>query len=191
MALQLTLYRKDLPCLRGSGWLYPALLLLFALPNTTTAQRTVPTASRRADLQIGAGLDIVQPDYTENKWKGITGYATLDLTTHFGGEFIFHQANSTDGLQLYERTYEIGPRYVLHYGRWNPYARATYGRGVFNFPNDEANLAFNLFGIAGGVDYNVQRHINVRGEYEFVRWTNFPPHGLTPSNVTIGIAYHF
>ena len=168
------------------GW-----LVLLLLSPAAEAQRTVPTASRRADLQIGAGCDLTQPDYTEEQWKGITGYATLDVATHFGVEFIFHQANSSDGLQLYERTYELGPRYVLHYGRFSPFVRATYGRGVFNFPNSIANLAYNNFGLAGGADVRLKRHVNVRAEYETVRWTNFPTNGLAPVNLTVGSAYHF
>ena len=164
---------------------------LLAMSGTSWGQSTAPTASRRFDLQAGAGLAITKPDYTQEHWKGVTGYTTLDFATHLGIEFVFHQVGSRDGLQLYERSYELGPRYVLHYGRYNPYARGTYGRSVFNYPNNIANLAYNTFGIAGGVDTRVQRHVNVRGEFEFVRWVNFPPHGLTPWNVTFGAAYHF
>ncbi len=142
-------------------------------------------------MQIGAGLTITSPDYTLEHWKGITGYASLDFSPHLGVEFIVRQANSKDGSQIYERTYELGPRYVLHYGRYNPFVRATYGRGVFNFPNNEANLAFNTAGGAGGMDFNVKHHVNIRAEYEVVRWLNFPNNGLQPMNATIGAAYRF
>ncbi len=168
-----------------------ALLLTVTLPVAVPSQRTAPTAERRADLQIGAGLDLTKPDYTLEHWKGITGYATLDVAPHLGLEFVFHQTNSTDGSQLYERTYELGPRYVLHYGRYNPFIRATYGRGVFNFPLSQANLAYNAAGLAGGIDIHVRRHVNARAEYEVMRWINFPDNGLQPVNVTIGAAYRF
>ena len=66
-----------------------------------------------------------------------------------------------------------------------------YGRGVFNFPNDVANLAYNLGAVAGGVDYNALRHVNVRVEYEYQHWFGFPPNALTPQLGTVGVAYRF
>jgi opacity protein-like surface antigen len=131
------------------------------------------------------------PDYGPGI-KGFTLYGTYDFRTHLGLEFDFHQLNSHNGSDLYERTYEVGPRYVLHLGHGlNPYVRVMYGRGVFNFPNDIANLAYNMGVVGGGLDINVRKHVNVRADYEYQRWFGFPPHGLTPQMVTIGAAYHF
>ena len=53
---------------------------------------------------------------------------------HIGLMLDFHQVNAPSPKIEYERTYEIGGRYVLHYGRLQPYAKLMYGRGVFNFP---------------------------------------------------------
>ncbi len=113
----------------------------------------VATARRRADLQVGVGFVIDNSDYDPQKLKGEAFYTTLDLTNHFGGEFVIHQANVRTGDQLYERTYEIGPRYHREYGRFSPYVKAMYGRGVFNYPQNVANLAYNMF--AGGVGTDI------------------------------------
>ena len=97
----------------------------------------------------------------------------------------------------YERTYELGGRYKRRYGKFNPYARGMYGRGVFNFPFDQANLAYNLISGGVGVDYNLMRHVNVRADYEVQKWFSFPPNAttsgpqLTPQILTIGAAYRF
>ena len=107
--------------------------------------QSLPTAKRRADLQVGGGFVLDHSDYEPNEIKGFAFYTTLDLKSHFGGEFVIHQANSNTGDKLYERTYEIGPRYHRDYGRFSPYVKAMYGRGVFNYPNGLANLAYNLF----------------------------------------------
>ena len=41
----------------------------------------------------------------------------------------------------------------------------SYGRGVFNYPAyNEANLAYNMFAVAGGVDVRVRRYLSVRGD---------------------------
>jgi len=96
-----------------------------------------------------------------------------------------------------QRTYEIGPRYVLRHDRWAPYAKVMYGRGVFNYPpvngdpkiGPAANLAYNIIAIGGGVDYHVIPTFNVRAEYEYQQWLSFPPNGLTPKIFSIGVAY--
>ena len=148
------------------------------------------TAARQLDLQAGGGFTYVQSDYGSSL-KGFALYTTLDVTDHWGGEFVFHQANAGNGSKVYERTYEIGPRYHRTYGRFKPYAKGMYGRGVFNYPHDAANLAFNLFAVGGGVDYALFDRVNLRADYEFQHWLGFPPNGLTPQLVTIGVAYHF
>ncbi len=148
------------------------------------------TADRRLDFQAGGGFSLVRSDYG-GYFKGFALYTTLDFSSHFGGEFVFHQARSPNGNHAAERTYEIGPRYYRTYGRFNPYVKAMYGRGVFNYPEDVANLAYNLFAAGAGVDYALLGRVNLRADYEYQRWLSFPPDGLTPMVFTIGVAYHF
>lgn len=161
------------------------------------AQATTPTASRRADLQLGGGFSYGKHDYEftpledGTRINGLSLYGTLDLKTHYGVEIAFHQLGTHKADNMYERTYEIGPRYVLHFNRVNPYVRVMYGRGVFNYPGNVANLAYNMGVIGGGVDFNVQKHVNVRVDYGYQRWYGFPLHNLQPQMVTVGAAYHF
>ncbi len=162
----------------------------FFVPPALHAQSR-PTASRRADLQVGGGYVYDESGYNPSALRGFAIYTTLDLTNHLGGEFVFHQADSSKGDQVYERTYEIGPRYHLTYGRFEPYVKAMYGRGVFNFPNGVANLAYNMFSGGVGADVHVLPYLNFRVDYEYQDWLSFPPTGLNPQLVTIGFAYHF
>ncbi len=154
------------------------------------AQATTATASRRADLQLGGSFMLARSDYGQHL-LGEGFYGTYDFHPHFGVEAAIHQLNSQNGDKRYERTYEIGGRYVYHLGRFNPYAHVMYGRGVFNFPQDIANLAYNIGAAGGGVDVNVLKHVNARVEYEYQNWYGFPLADLTPQLGTIGIAYHF
>ncbi len=92
---------------------------------------------------------------------------------------------------------------MRHYGRFNPYVRGSYGRGVFNYsqpntPNDPntnyhviANLAYNMWAIGGGIDFNVLKHVNARADYDYQNWGSFPPHGLQPNVISVGAAYRF
>jgi hypothetical protein len=179
------------------------ILLLICLVGFTGARleaQAIPTASSDGDLQIGAMFNLGDSDYRLQKFKGYGFYTTFDFRYHLGIEGEFHQLNDPDAADgVYERTYEIGPRYVLRHGRYNPYAKIMYGRGVFNYPpvfgdpkiGPAANLAYNLGAIGAGVDYRVVPAMNVRVDYEYQRWISFPPNGLSPWIVGIGVAYRF
>ncbi len=176
------------------------LICLAGLTCASLHGQATATASRVGDLQIGAMFNLADTDYRPNYFKGYGFYSTYDFKFHFGIEGEFHQINDPDAIEgIYERTYEIGPRYVLHYGRFAPYAKVMYGRGVFNYPpilgdpksGPAANLAYNIFAIGGGLDYNVLPRINVRAEYEYQQWLSFPPNGLTPKIFSVGAAYRF
>ncbi|MDE1155610.1 MAG: outer membrane beta-barrel protein [Acidobacteriaceae bacterium] len=170
-----------------------ALGLFLLTASSIAAAQAGPPASRLADLQVGVGYSGADSDYVVDHIRGIAFYASLDVTNHWGGEVDFHQLNDPQPSKVYERTYEIGPRYVLHYGRFHPYGKVLYGRGVFNFPQNVGNLAYNMFVGGAGVDINVLRRVNVRADYEYQKWLSGPglTNGLSPQVVTIGVAYHF
>lgn len=176
---------------------------LFCLAAVSLHAQARPTASRAGDLQIGISYTTADSDYVANRIRGAGFYADFDLRDHFGVEVNFHQLGDPNTI-VYERTYEFGGRYVLHprrFDRATPYAKALYGRGVFNYPPPypppypqnypAANLAYNLASLGGGVDIAVHPRINIRLDYEYQKWFNFPPHGLTPQLITFGAAYHF
>ena len=162
-----------------------------------------PTASRAGDLQVGVSYTTANSDYVPNRIRGVGFYADFDLREHFGVELNFHQLDDPNTI-VYERNYEVGGRYVYHprrFDRASLFARAMYGRGVFNFPppypppfpqnTPAANLAYNLASLGGGVDIAVHPRINVRVDYEYQKWFSFPPNGLNPQLITFGVAYHF
>ncbi len=179
------------------------IFTLICLVGFTAARlhgQATATASRVGDLQIGVMFNLANSDYRPDNFKGYGFYSTYDFKYHVGIEGEFHQISDPDATEgIYERTYEIGPRYVLHYGRFAPYAKVMYGRGVFNYPpvfgdpkiGPIANLAYNIFAIGGGVDYHARPWLNVRAEYEYQQWLSFPPNGLTPRIFSVGAAYRF
>jgi hypothetical protein len=172
------------------------VLMLCCMPSQTHAQyreHALPTASRAGDLQIGGGLLLGTSNYnfTSTRLVGGAGYTTFDVRSHWGAEFNFHNTQSSVDTTVYERTYEIGPRVYVSRGRLAPYAKVLYGRGVYNFHNSIANVAYNIYTFGGGADFAVTRAINVRGDYEYQNWAGFPLGTLHPSIVTIGVAFHF
>jgi opacity protein-like surface antigen len=168
-----------------------ALAILGASPLARA--QSMPTASRLGDLQVGGGFVFASSDYnfTPIHLIGGAAYTTFDMRRHWGGEFNFHQNKSTEDSTVYERTYEIGPRIFLARGPFIPYAKVMYGRGVYNFHNSVANVAYNMYTFGGGADIAVRRSLNIRADYEYQTWMEFPITNLHPSVITIGIAYHF
>ena len=178
-----------------------AALDVFSLPASLPAQVT-PAASYANDLQVGATINFASPDFGPNTLRGFGFYLTDDfaLHHHVGFEASFHQLYDPDAKEgIYQRTYEIGPRYVFRFGRLKPYAKLLVGRGVFQFPPDPqhpangpaANLAYTTFAGGFGADYRVRPSIKVRVDYELQRWGSFPPNGINPRVLSFGVAYHF
>jgi opacity protein-like surface antigen len=167
-----------------------ALAFLFGAASALHGQ-ALPTASRVADAQVGAGYSLARPDYLPQTFQGFTVYGDLDFRPHLGVEAEFHQVDSTSGNLSYERTYEVGGRYFRTYGALVPYVKAMIGRGDFQYPFGQTELAYTLFAGGVGADFKLGPYLRVRAEYEFQKWTNFPNGGFTPQIVTFGVAYHF
>ena len=167
-------------------------LLVFLLWSSTLFGQAMPSASRAGDLQVGGGYTLAGSDYVPNKISGYTFYSDFDFRNHFGVEVDFHQLKDPNSA-VAERTYEIGGRYLRHYGSFTPYAKGLYGRGVLNFPNNDANLGYNLVTGGAGVDFSVRPDISIRADFEYQRWLAGPGihNGITPTLFTIGVAYHF
>jgi hypothetical protein len=151
-----------------------------------------PTASRSADFKVGGGFSSANSDYGP-RFNGGAAYFDFDFLPHIGLEGQFHFVSGTN--DLYEKTYEVGGRYFRTYGKFVPYAKVMYGRGVFNFPplpsGARANLAYNLAAGGIGVDYKVLPFIYVRADWEYQRWFGFANSSLSPNILTLGAAYHF
>jgi opacity protein-like surface antigen len=162
-------------------------------PRARAQGHSLPTATRAGDLQLGGGLVFGASNYNfqATHLVGVALYTTFDVRSHLGGEASFRHNKATEDSTVYERTYEIGPRLYALRGSFEPYAKALYGRGVYNFSNNTANLAYNIYTVGGGADFRVTQSLNLRGDYEYQTWPGFPIAALHPSVVTVGVAFHF
>ena len=164
---------------------------MFLASSSLLRAQANPTASRAGDLQIGVGYTIAKPDYGQQNFQGLTAYADFDLRSHLGLEAEFHQVSTTSNNQSYQRTYEVGGRYFRAYGHLIPYIKVMIGRGDFNYPFGQTDLAYNLFAAGLGADYRIRPSLSLRAEVEMQRWSGFTNGGLNPQLVTLGLAYHF
>jgi hypothetical protein len=171
-------------------------IIIFIGLSATTATilhaQAVPAGSRVGDLKIGGGFSTADSDYAD-RYNGGAAYVDFDFLPHIGVEGEFHFVK--DSSDLYEKTYEVGGRYYRTYGRFIPYAKVMYGRGVFNFPplgdGFRANLAYNLMAGGIGTDYKVKPWLYVRADWEYQVWFGFQNSSLSPNILTLGAAYHF
>ncbi|NYF81214.1 outer membrane beta-barrel protein [Granulicella arctica] len=185
----------------GTMHMLKGLLLLTLLAGASGAYaQAKPTASRLLDLQAGGLFINANSDYARSRFNGYGAYADGDFYHGFGAEAEFRYITDQDPyVNLHEHTYEIGPRYSRHYGRFQPYAKLLIGRGVFNYPENTANLAYNLGALGAGTDIRIFRHVNARIDYEYQHWFSFKRNGLpsdpndslSPDALSAGIAYHF
>jgi hypothetical protein len=170
------------------------IVLFIGLLATVSAShaQALPSGSRVGDLKIGGGFSTANSDYGD-RYSGGAAYVDFDLRPHIGVEGEFHFVN--DSNDLYEKTYEVGGRYFRTYGKFVPYAKVMYGRGVFNFPpvgdGIRANLAYNLAAAGIGTDYKVKPWLYARADWEYQVWFDFEDSSLSPSILTIGAAYRF
>ena len=176
-------------------------LALFLLGGASVSHAQASyAATRMLDVQVGGTYANGNSDTARSRFNGFGIYGDVDFKHHFGVEGEFHFISDQDPDAVYEKTYEIGGRYFRHYGRFSPYGKALYGRGVFNYPPPCcANLAYNIIAFGAGTDIRILRHLNGRVDYEYQKWFSFSPnavsgdtnHVLSPSLISAGFAYHF
>lgn len=174
------------------SWFACALALT---ASVSARAQAVPTATRGGSLQIGVGASFVSPDYSHGKDKGPTIYGTFDFTQHIGVEGDIHITSIFTPGDVGEKTYLLGPRYVIRRKRFEPYAKVLFGLGTINYDYDNAphsTATYPVYAFGGGLDVRAAHKINVRAfDFEYQQWPTFSPHSLSPYAITFGVAYNF
>lgn len=174
------------------------LSLALVLPSALHAQATA-AATRGGIAQAGVAYTYSNEDeYPGRHLQGMTIYGTFDLNNHIGVEGNVHLASLFKSYYDYkENSYDAGLRWAQHYRKFTPYAKALVGFGHATAPSPNQIVGgstpgtYFLFGLGGGLDYSISNKINARADFEYQRWPNFPPHGLTPPLFNVGVAYRF
>jgi opacity protein-like surface antigen len=174
------------------------LSLVILLPSALHAQATA-AATRGGIAQAGASYTVSNEDQYVGKYlQGMTFYGTFDLNNHIGIEGNVHLVSLFHSyLEYKENSYDAGLRWAYHYRKFTP-----YGKGLIGFGHSTAQFSdqivggstpgtYFLFALGVGLDYGISEKINARADFEYQRWTNFPPNGLTPPLFTVGAAYRF
>lgn len=171
-----------------------ALASVLSVTSLARAQ-ALPTASAKASLQVGGGYTYAMPDYGEKSIQGVTGFADFDFGQHVGVEADIHYIALVTPTDLAENTYLIGPRVILPYRRLKFYAKGLFGIGDLVIQEQADNQGRQAgtnfaYALGAGVEYQATSHIVVRAiDFETQHWNYLT--GLTPTVVTVGVAYRF
>ncbi len=165
---------------------------------TWSHAQAVPTASRSVGgtIQIGGGLTFADPDYGPKYAKGLAIYGNFDVIHNIGIEGDIHFASLITPTDIGENTYLLGPRYTYRYHRLAPYVKVLFGVGQFQYQQGTygkgSTDTYGLYAFGGGLDVRATHRLSVRPiDFEFQRWPNYAPNGLTPFVLTVGAAYVF
>lgn len=182
------------------------LASLLSLASIGHAQ-ALPTATGQGRMQVGGGFSyaipnfwttsIGDPAFANNGIGGITGFANYDLNAHFGAEADFHCLALITALDRAELSFLVGPRVMLHRGRYTLYGKALIGIEDLFIQEQQDNYgvqsgAGSVYAFGGGLDFHYNDRIVIRAfDYESQSWPGYGTSGISPTVITFGVAYRF
>jgi hypothetical protein len=171
--------------------------IAFALSLSMAHAQDVPAATQGGQLRVGLAVSLNNTDYATKKTTGGTVFANFAFTDRFGVEADIHYLNGITPEDFGENSYVIGPRFAYRvHGRYSPYVKVMAGIGstVADEPyvkrTGSVPGSYGIFAFGGGLDIDIPHNLTVRAiDFELQRWPGFEPNGLSPTVISIGIAY--
>jgi opacity protein-like surface antigen len=203
-------------CKLWSGCLIALSLMSAALP--VSAQAVYDARQDRPSLSVGAGFSASNQDWGPHTVFGTTGYIdwrpgffTGPLTGFglevMGRDLSEHRLSTTATLNgksvpIKPRTDTIGGGLIYHvhqqgFYKFEPYIKALGSFGSIDYSGSGLlgprvyHDTRTVVSLGGGLDWNVQRRITVRGEFEYQIWPDFLGAQLNPVVFTGGVLYRF
>jgi opacity protein-like surface antigen len=169
------------------------------------AQVVPSTQGGGGSIVVGAEVSAFKPDslpgYLGGHVIGPGFFFDVDLRPRWGveGEARWMHWDGSGGQT--QSDYLIGPRYRVY--RWHAvslWAKIVAGAGVEKFPSfgngSIGNGSYFAYAPGATVDYQLSRHLDLRGDYEYQFWPSapnlgpgFPNSGMHPNGFSIGIGY--
>ena len=161
---------------------------LAVLVPSSRAQ-AVYAATRGTQIQAGVGVLFLNPDYVNREIKGASFWGDYDIRRYLGAEVAVHIGSFITPDDIAENSYLVGPRFIYHYRKFAPYAKALLGRSTITNQDNNQSSSYNTYAFGGGLDYRVARKFNVRADFIQEVWPNFEPNTLSPTAFSVGVLY--
>jgi opacity protein-like surface antigen len=176
------------------------LVLLAAVLPCSARGQAGATATKTLGLSAFGGGSHVTTDYSAGGSGFIVGG---DVTRHLRwfDPSLEVRFNYGEGPAVTEKTFEGGVKVekpIGPGGRFHPYADFLLGYGVIDFkhPVVYSNGPYAsdnsiVYGVGGGLDFDVSPQFAIKGEYQYSHWSLGTGNTLTPTAVSGGIVYRF
>ena len=179
------------------GTLCFAAAALVSLSSLRAFAQASYAGDRDGVIQAGVTYSNSQTDEYWKRTTGVSAYVAMDFKKHLGAEADIHLPGIVSAPEGWsERSYDVGLRYIYRFRRYDVYGKGMIGMGqtaqVFPAYLPGQPASYFLYAGGGGLDVRLARNIIVRAiDFEYQRWPGFPEHALTPSIISIGVAYRF
>ncbi|MFT4113599.1 outer membrane beta-barrel protein [Silvibacterium sp.] len=174
-----------------------ALVCGVLLSSTAFAQVAPSSQGGNASLWVGGEFSSFNPDYDpQSRVVGPGLFFDYNLNQKLGieGEARFMDWNGNGGET--QKNYLGGVKYRLYrYRRFSFDAKFLLGGDWINYPLHIGTGSYFTYAPGGFVDYRVNRHWAVRGDYEYHILPSAPgfpgqaSNGLSPNGFSIGVSY--
>jgi len=162
--------------------------LLVTVPSLCA--QALYTADQKTRIQVGAGVSVLNTDYTQKDVTGLSAWGDYDFSKHIGVEVSTHFGEFITPGDLTENTYLVGPRFTYRRRKVTLYGKALVGRGTVTLQDFNQSSSYNLYAFGGGLEYKILHKVNIRLiDYEQQKWPDFPPNGLSPTIISFGASY--
>jgi hypothetical protein len=133
-------------------------------------------------------------DHGPSRLSGLGVYVDWNLFGKLGAEGAARWLRVDQYHGTHEDNYLVGPRYSYRRGKYVPYVKFLMGAGELNFPGGAGHGGYFTMVPGGGLDYRLNYHFAVRGDYEYQFWPSapglgLPAQGLNPNGFSVGIGY--
>ena len=173
-----------------------AVVLTVAAGAPRLSAQAVATATGNA-LAVGVTYQNANPDYGYSRSSGVGIFADYDFSRYLGITAEVNLPTAFSSVVFLEHSYFFGVRGEYHVRRYTPYAKVLIGGATSSNNTTNPNLlnapaSYPAYAYGGGLEVRLPHHTTVRViDFEQQHWFDYPPHGLTPSIVSIGAAYRF
>ncbi len=175
---------------QGSGTVVPLVLLALAFGMGRLAFGQVAPAGDAGGLIVSAGgtASGYYLQYGERKMLGIAALVDADTRRRLGIEAEARWLDFHQTANVHTTAWQIGPRYHVNVGRFQPYVKGLMGIGQFYYPYKLARGNYLVVAPGAGVDFRLTRRIDLRlADFEYQYWPQFTYGAMSSFGVSCGL----
>lgn len=175
--------------LRSSSLSIVMALVFVFVAKGAIGQALATATGPGPSIMAGGGVALFYSPYGQRELGGALVFADLQPHWRLGVETEARYLRLHTSEDVSEKNYLLGPRVLLHAGRWQPYAKFLAGDGHIEMPFHYARGDFLALVPGGGLDLAVNNYVNIRAvDVEYQLWRQFPYGNMRPFGIGAGVS---